>query len=69
MFRPLPLLQAFERIQEEARRAGQEAAFRKAQKGQQAQQNRERLKAKFIKKQVAAKLAARAVKPSVKAGS
>ena len=46
-------------------RAGEEAAFRKAQKGQQAQTNRERLKADFIKKQVAARLAAKAKKPSI----
>ncbi|CAL5218624.1 g325 [Coccomyxa viridis] len=62
-------LEAFERIQEEARRAGEEAAFRKQQKGQQAKQDRERLKAEFIKKQVAAKLAARAAKPSARTGS
>ena len=62
-------MQVFERIQEEARRAGEEAAFRKQQKGQQAKQNRERLKAEFIKKQVAAKLAARAAKPSARTGS
>ena len=62
-------MQAFERIQEEARKAGEEAAFRKAQKGQQAQQNRERLKAEFIKKQVAARLAAKARKTNGQAGS
>ena len=56
-------MQAFERIQEEARRAGEEAAFRKQQKGQQAKQTRKRLKTEFIKKQVAAKLAARGAKP------
>ena len=55
-------MQAFERIQEEARRAGEEAAFRKRQKGQQAMQKRERLKAEFIKNRVAAKLAARGAK-------
>lgn len=46
-----------------------EAAFRKAQKGQQAQQNRERLKAEFIKRQVAVRLAAKAQKTSGQAGS
>ena len=59
------LAQAFEEIQEEARKMGSKAASRKFMQIEQARQQREKLKAAFLKQQIAAKLASRQKKEAV----